>query len=308
MSPAPRGTATGGKSQGYAAANSQHGGSRARSPALRRALLICAALLVAGFAALGSWQLKRLQWKLGLIERVEQRVDAPAVAAPARDLWPYISSENDGYRRVRLTGAFLYELTTRVQAVTEFGSGWWLLTPLRLADGSVVLVNRGFIPVKEGDWNRRDPHDLPKAHAHDDLPASKPADLTSITGLLRMSEPGGAFLHRNDPAAGRWYSRDVQAIARARGLPVVAPYFVDAGAATGTGEEGARDGERPIGGLTVVSFHNNHLVYAVTWYALALMAAGAFLWLRREGRGLPNPGSGAGTDTIDQESDNGGQN
>ena len=297
MSPLPRGTATGGKSPGIAAAHPQDSGSNARSPVLRRALLVCAALLVAGFAALGSWQLKRLQWKLGLIERVEQRVHAPAVAAPARDRWPYISAEDYEYRHVSLTGTFLYELTTRVQAVTEFGSGWWLLTPLRLADGSVVLVNRGFIPVKEGDWNKRDPHDLPKAYAHDDLPASKPADLSSISGLLRMSEPGGAFLRQNDPAAGRWYSRDVQAIARARGLPAAAPYFVDAGAAKGTGDEGARDGERPIGGLTVVSFHNNHLVYAVTWYALALMAAGAFLWLKREGRGLPSPGSGAGTDT-----------
>ena len=43
-----------------------------------------------------------------------------------------------------------------------------------------------------------------------------------------MTEPGGGFLRRNDPAAGRWHSRDVRAIAAARGLDEVAPYFIDA--------------------------------------------------------------------------------
>ena len=77
-----------------------------------------------------------------------------------------------------------------------------------------------------------------------------------------------AFLRANDPAAGRWYSRDVAAIAWARGLSEVAPYFIDADAAS-------EPGGIPVGGLTVVVFHNNHLVYAITWYVLAAMAAGA---------------------------------
>ena len=87
-----------------------------------------------------------------------------------------------------------------------------------------------------------------------------------MTGLLRMSEPGGAFLRSNDPAADRWFSRDVAAIAASRGLDKVAPYFIDAERAPG--ESGL-----PVGGLTVIAFSNNHLVYALTWGALALMAA-----------------------------------
>ena len=37
----------------------------------------------------------------------------------------------------------------------------------------------------------------------------------------------------------------------------------------------AHAGGAPVGGLTVIAFRNNHLVYALTWFALALMLAGA---------------------------------
>ena len=84
-----------------------------------------------------------------------------------------------------------------------------------------------------------------------------------ITGLLRVTEPKGGFLRANDPAADRWFSRDVASIAQARGLGDVAPYFIDAAADAGQ--------PLPVGGLTVISLPNNHLVYAVTWLVLAAM-------------------------------------
>ena len=93
-----------------------------------------------------------------------------------------------------------------------------------------------------------------------------------MTGLLRMSEPGGAFLRSNDPAADRWFSRDVAAISASRGLAMVAPYFIDA--------EREPGGSRlPIGGLTVIAFSNNHLLYALTWGTLALMAAAGAIFV-----------------------------
>jgi surfeit locus 1 family protein len=140
-----------------------------------------------------------------------------------------------------------------------------------------------------------------------------------------MTEPRGAFLRHNDAAANHWYSRDVQAIAAARGLTHVAPYFIDAEAARPSDvAPGATSDARaasapdatsaadatadanaalavtedpcrphsttanavahaacaavPVAGLTVIAFHNSHLVYAITWYTLALMVAGA-IWL-----------------------------
>lgn len=268
-------------------AASQQVAPHRRSLAARLALAACAVLAFGGFVALGTWQLYRLQWKLALIERVDQRVHAAPVPAPGPAHWPAITAESDEYRHVRLSGTFLYKLGTKVQASTELGSGYWLLTPLREADGNVVLVNRGFIRTDAPD---RVPQDAPQ--------------VSTVTGLLRISEPGGGFLRDNNPAANRWYSRDVEAIAAARGLTHVAPYFVDADAGQETGPAA------PVGGLTVIAFHNSHLLYALTWYALALMVAGASLLVAREERKRRKPRRGrAGprADGFDGDIDDGRQ-
>ncbi|MET0963957.1 MAG: SURF1 family protein [Noviherbaspirillum sp.] len=251
---------------------------RRRSKTLGLALLLVAALACAGFVALGTWQVHRLQWKLDLIERVAQRVNAAPVPAPGRPDWERVSAANDEYRRVALSGTLLHALAARVQASTVLGSGYWLMTPLRRADGSVVMVNLGFIPANQG-----------RAAG-----PARPDTEAEVTGLLRMSEPGGGFLRSNDPAAERWYSRDVAALAAARGLPDPAPYFIDADAASAA--RLAAGSAAPVGGLTVVSFHNNHLVYALTWYALALMLAGACLWVARGARRLEQEGGDGGKD------------
>lgn len=220
--------------------------------------------LFAGFLALGTWQMERRAWKLALIARVQARVHAAPVAAPGPARWNDISRSNDEYRRVEVRGTFIDTEQTLVQAVTERGAGFWVMTPLRGPTGSVVLVNRGFVP--------------PEARARI-APGSGP---TTVTGLLRLTEPGGGYLRHNDPAAGRWFSRDVHAIAATHGLTTVAPYFVDA--QTSVGPAGG-PGTQPVPGLTVLTFHNSHLVYAITWYTLALMVAGAAWRLGREDRG-----------------------
>ncbi len=103
----------------------------------------------AGFVALGTWQVQRRAWKLDLIERVDQRVHAPAVAAPGPERWTQVNAASDEYRHVSVTGSFLHDRETLVQAVTELGSGYWVLTPLRMADGRTLLVNRGFVPPEQ---------------------------------------------------------------------------------------------------------------------------------------------------------------
>jgi surfeit locus 1 family protein len=252
---------------------------RPRSRTLRISVAIIATLMLAGFFALGTWQVLRLQWKLALIARVEQRVHAAPVAAPGVAAWPEVSAESHEYRHVRLSGVYLMPQATRVLASTERGVGYWMLTPLCTADGAIVMVNRGFVPTGDGGWKAQ--------------PASAPAGsaacqravgpVVTLSGLLRISEQSGHLLRQNDPARNFWYSRDLPAIAHARGLPAVAPYFVDLDA-DGEAPPPAAGGEPPVAGLTVVSFPNNHLVYAITWFTLAAMMAGAVWWVARDER------------------------
>lgn len=255
-------------------------GRRSRSFGFNLALAICAIFTFVALLGLGTWQLYRLQWKQALIERVEQRVHASPVDAPGPDRWQQVTAESDEYRHVRISGIFLHQFTTKVQALTELGSGYWLLTPLRDANGDIVFINRGFASGELADKIIR--HD---AAGSSDCrsQAAGSCEQVTVTGLLRISEPGGGFLRKNSPSTGQWYSRDIQAIAAAHGLSGVAPYFIDAGKAN-TPSPAAESALRPVGGLTVISFHNNHLVYALTWYALALMIAGGFVWVVREER------------------------
>ncbi len=244
------------------------GGEVASGP--RRSVAASAVLAVAGslvfivLMALGAWQVHRLSWKLDLIARVDARVHAPPSPAPRLPEWPSVGAATDEYRHIAARGVYIEHRDTLVQAVTELGGGFWVLTPLRTDAGFTVLVNRGFV-----------------AHDGRDPQALRPsAGETSVVGLLRISEPNGAFLRHNDPAADRWYSRDVPAIAAARGLGAqdagpVAPYFIDAEASPG-------GRGYPVGGLTIVAFPNNHLVYALTWFGLAAMLAGALAWVARD--------------------------
>ena len=194
------------------------------------------------FSALGVWQLERRVWKLALIEQVDRRIHAPPVAVPSPNEWRTFDAKAHAYTRVRAVGTFRHDRETRVDALTERGAGTWLITPLVTRSGT-ILVNRGFVPQGASRLSR-------------------PEGTLSVVGLLRATEPHGRFLRPNELANDRWFSRDVGAIARARHLGRVAPFFIDA-------EASAPIDTLPIGGMTVVRFRNAHLSYALTWFALA---------------------------------------
>jgi surfeit locus 1 family protein len=229
----------------------RQGPGRGRSGIALAAFCAVGLVLVAALAALGTWQVQRRAWKHDLVARVEARIHAEPVEAPGPATWDGLTPEADAYRRVRATGRLRHESETLVQAVTDLGAGFWVITPLERTDGTTLLVNRGFVPA-----DRRDP--------------------------ATRSEGQGAGPVTLRPPAGRWYSRDVAAIAQARGLARAAPYFIDADATP-------NPGGWPVGGLTIVSFPDNHLVYAITWYVLALMVAAALAYTLRDARRAGRP-------------------
>jgi surfeit locus 1 family protein len=135
------------------------------------------------------------------------------------------------------------------------GQGYWVLTPLELGSGAIVIVNRGFVPIE-----RKDPSTRREGQIEGPV---------TVTGFLRMPEVGNWFTPANKPARGAWYRRDPAEIARHFSLARAAPFMIDADAA-------AVPGGLPQGGETRLVFANTHLGYALTWFGLALALLGVF--------------------------------
>lgn len=240
--------------------------TRSLRPLFFPGLATLAALAI--LVALGTWQLQRHAWKQDLIDKVAARAYGAPAALPAEGEWPGWSAPAQDYRRVRITGRFLHEHEVAVHGLMSGAQrgqpvqGYYLLTPLRLPDGAAVIVNRGFVPTELRDPARR--------------PGSDPSGEVTLTGLLRAPETRGWFVPANEPYRNAWFVRDVDEIARAKGLVRVAPFLVDADAAP-------NPGGWPKGGQTRLAIPNDHLHYALTWYGLALTLAcvfGAFAWRR----------------------------
>jgi surfeit locus 1 family protein len=208
---------------------------------------------------LGAWQLQRLAWKEGLIAAVETRVHAPAVDAPQPPDWPGLKPAEFEYRHVRVEGVYDYLRQVFVfRALGEphgryGGPGYLVMTPLRLQSGAWVLVNRGFIPL-EG-----------KADV-----AAGPAGQVEVEGLMRSTEGRTWFTPADDTVTGEWFTRDVEKMAAAMKLGPHAPFSIDAGA-------GPDPAALPEGGETIISFPNNHLSYAFTWFGMAVALVGVFV-------------------------------
>lgn len=231
------------------------------------ALITLLAFFFVVFVVLGSWQVYRYGVRTHLAQTIAARVHASPVPAPGPAAWPRIRAGHLQFLHVEVHGRFIGARQTLVHGTSRLGYGYWVLAPLRATRGFTVLVNRGWIPPG-----------LPQQAAY--AQAAPPAGEVEVSGLLRLTEPGGGFLRHNQPRADQWHSRDVAAIAAARGLPAdeVAPYFVDADRAPGAARW-------PAAGLTVIAFYNESKWYAAIWYLLAAgMLLGGAIAVRYERR------------------------
>ncbi len=207
---------------------------------------LATAFALAVLIALGLWQLQRLAWKEDLIARIEAGLAAPAVELEKLPA----DGRAFAYRRVRLAGELLAAGNFAYGALNLGGRlGASLITPMRLADGSVLLVERGWLPEKE-------------------LPPDEPAALARparavVEGVLVYigEERQRLFVPDNDPADRRFYWFDRRAITGLAGAPV-APFLLHA--------ETAEPPEVLATPLPVrADLPNRHLGYAVTWFGLA---------------------------------------
>ena len=214
---------------------------------------VCTVIAVALLISLGQWQLKRLAWKEGLIAAVEARAQGEPV--------PVLGALNDvdelEYRRVSATGRFDHQAEVYLFSQLEDKRiGFQVITPLVLPSGDVLLVDRGFVAQRH-----RDPTTRLEGQVE---------GLVSLTGLLRTSQPSGMFTPAPDDAQQVVYSRDVPVIASLSGVDPVAPILLAA-------DDMGIGPPAPEGGHTRLKFKNDHLAYALTWFALAATLIGVYL-------------------------------
>lgn len=210
--------------------------------------------LFLGCMALGVWQLERLQWKLALIAQADSHLKAPTIdASQALGMGGHAAQ----YHRVRLTGRFLN--TSEIYAFATGDRGvpvYHVLTPFKLNDGRVLMLDRGIVPER-----LRNPH----LRMAGELNGQQ-----RVTGVWRIPDAPGLFTPNPDITKRIWYSRDVQGIARTEHLRLAAPAIVEA-------DSTPNPGGWPKGGQTVVTFRNDHLQYAITWFALAAVVLGGWI-------------------------------
>jgi surfeit locus 1 family protein len=224
---------------------------------------------------LGTWQLQRKAWKEDLIRQIEARAYGEPGSLLPESEWATWRADQDEFRKVRVTGTFLHAMEAPVYGLSPGArqgapiQGYYILTPLKLPTGAVVMVNRGFVPAELKDPATR--------------PQGQPAGEVTITGLVRAPEGRNPFTPKDAPEKNLWFTRDPQAIARAHNLDRVAPFLIDADASP-------IPGGWPRGGQTPLNLPNNHLQYAFTWFGIALTLVGvfgAFAWRRLKGEPSP---------------------
>ncbi len=225
-------------------------GARRFRPTLGPTLFTIPTLIA--LIALGVWQLERLEWKEALIFERQSRSQAPAILLPDSLDQP----RSLEFQAVRVPGRLLHDREFYLAARAFNGQvGLHVVTPLALEQGRILLVDRGWIPD-----NRRDPATRPEGQIPGDL---------ELTGLVRLPGWKGPswLMPDNQPDENIWFWIDPAAMAEAAGLAsVIGEIYLDAGPAENP------DGW-PKGGQTRIELPNDHLTYALTWFALALSLA-----------------------------------
>lgn len=233
---------------------------------------VATAIGVVILVGLGDWQLKRLAWKEALIAAVETRAHAPATEAPLPAEWPSLKPAEYEYRHVRVSGTYDYRRQAFIfRALGDphgpyGGPGYLVMTPLKLASGETLLINRGFTPLDRKAEGERGPDGT-----------------VEVTGLMRSPEDRTWFTPADDPAKNQWFTRDIDKMAAALSPGPHAPFSIDADA-------GPDAQALPEGGETILTFPNNHLSYAFTWFGMALALVAVFVaWAFSRGRDAQSP-------------------
>ena len=154
-------------------------------------------LILSGF---GIWQLDRKTWKENLIATLNARLGSAPKDLPPRASWSRLREDSDEFRRVAFPAEFLdgeealvYTAGSSLRPDVK-GPGYWVFAPARLAGGSIILINRGFVPD-----DRKDPATRAEGAPH---------GIVDFVGVMRWPEKRNSFTPPDDPDKGVWYLRE----------------------------------------------------------------------------------------------------
>ena len=228
-------------------------------------------IMIAVCIGLGVWQLQRRIEKHALIAALTERLAAEPSPLLLPSEWRSLSPQKDEFRRVRFTAIYAPTIDAMVyssgSALREdvSGPGTWAFMAAKLAGGGTVVINAGFVQNTMQDRTQQD-------RAVRSLITGKPIDLT---GYLRFPESAGLLTPTANADKRLWFARDHLAIARALGWGEVAPFYIDL-------ESPAPPNGIPTPGPLQVHLKDDHLQYAITWFALAGVITIAFVaWARK---------------------------
>lgn len=207
---------------------------------------------------LGTWQMQRLEWKRGILDEIDARIDGPFQDIPPLNA---VIPERDRYTPVALVGEIGDAELLVLVSQKHVGAGYRVISPYTLNDGRRILLDRGFTPVDQRGADR-----------------SRAGETIEVQGNLHWPDDRTSSTPENDVAGNTWFARDIGPMAETFGTE---PLLVI-----------ARNMSPPDPGVTPLpvdtsGIPNDHLQYAITWFSLAavwVIMTGAFIWRQRNGK------------------------
>lgn len=221
---------------------------------------------------LGFWQLSRYAERKTRNEEIVERLDKPPLDLNVVDNAP----EELEYRHVRVLGEFDSEHEILLKNRARQGQpGFHLITPLLISHDRAVLVDRGWIPLVNGEKSERGVY--------------QETNPVLIEGIARLSqaEPSWGFLADPVPEIGdspleAWRLLYIEGIQAQIPYPLLPIYIA---------QTNNLSSEGPIPEPEIDLSEGSHLGYAIQWFSFTAVAViGGYFWLRRK-HNKPRSGS-----------------
>ncbi len=209
---------------------------------------------------LGSWQIQRLSWKSELISNYNINFSKDPISVDEL----LHKNEEKKFRRVVISGKYDHENEIQIIGKTyEGNAGFHIITPFILTNNEIIYVNRGWVPKKYVDRNKRE-FTLFEGN-------------TKVIGLVRLPQKKGYFVPENEPHNGFWFTIKPDEFNSHLEISADTNYYID---------ELNIDGKLklPMPANGKIQIPNNHLQYAITWYSLAIGLLLVYIaWHRQNG-------------------------